>query len=236
MTRGERVLAVAERLVESEDPDSITSEQVRGWYADRGLDLSTRQVRYDLSDARELAAEALRSGQLPHWTTDVSGGDIRACIGQVIHDDHHASLPQIRAAVVGRFNRSITDSELKKIARRAYEVVVIGPRVEEAQKMLETLDGSTWRHHQARDWADPLSYRNPFGTDPEAVRSRVLVTASRIIRDLEGRQGYNASKARVVHSLLRLMLDTIEEDEAEAGASTTLTRIEQLRVQETPRP
>ena len=96
-TRTQRVQALADWLTEHPDRAAeLTGPTVEEMYTSRGVEVSGRQARRDLEDARSLAADHLRSPALPHWSEDVTGADIRATIKTVLRADPEPTIPQMR--------------------------------------------------------------------------------------------------------------------------------------------
>ena len=171
--RAQRVESMATYLVNRPgEADKLTSAKVGKVYAENGVEVSSRQIRRDIEDARRIAAARLRSPDVPHWSEDVSGAAIRATIETVLRSDSRPTIPQLRQAVTAEHGRAIGDGELRQLARAAYRHLFIDPAVTEARNTLREQPGYSWTTHQARSGADPLNYPNPFGPDPDAIRLR----------------------------------------------------------------
>ena len=208
-TRGQRVQALADWITEHPDRAAeLSGPIVEEMYTRWGVEVSVRQARRDLGDARSLAADPPRSPALPHWSEDVTGKAIRITIGRVLVADREPTIPQLRQAVAAAHGRAIGDGELRQIARSVYSRLYTDPLVAEAEEALRDLPGSSWSAHRARIHTDPLNYPNPFGPDPEATRLQSLVWCRRLLVQLTGRGGnIPRSNANTVLNTLRLMRD-----------------------------
>ena len=144
-TRTQRVQALADWLTEHPGRAAeLTGPIVEGMYTSRGVEVSGRQARRDLEDARSLAADHLRSAALPHWSEDVTGAAIRATIETVLRADHDPTIPQLRQAVTAEHGRAIGDGELRQIARRMYRHLYIDPAAAKAQQTLREQPSYEW--------------------------------------------------------------------------------------------
>ena len=167
-TRTQRVEAIATYMAtKPEEAEKLTGPTVEQLYKKYGIEVSGRQARRDIEDARRIAADRLRSPTLPHWSEDVTGAAIRATIETVLRSDRRPTIPQLRQAVTAAHGRAIGDGELRQIARRAYRRIYIDPAVAGAHNTLREQPGYSWAVHQARAGTDP-----PQLSEPVRSRSR----------------------------------------------------------------
>ena len=108
-TRTQRVQALADWLTEHPGRAAeLTGPTVEGMYTSRGVEVSGRQARRDLEDARSLAADHLRSPAPPAL---VRGRDRRRhpapTIATVLRADQQPMIPQLRQAVTAAHGRAI---------------------------------------------------------------------------------------------------------------------------------
>ncbi len=232
--RAQRIKSIVTHLVNRPgEADQLTRATVETMYAEHGVEVSSRQIRRDIEEARSLAADRLQSPALPHWSEDIAGFDLRSTIAEVLRSDKYATISQLRQAVAVAHGRAIGDGELKMIAREVYRRMYIDPRVAKAKKTLREEEGTSWMAHRARMNADPLNYANPFGADPEAIRLRTLAWCNQLLAQLTG-HGANRivpSNANAVLRTLRIMLDLADgPDDAEASdaGGVTVSRLDQV--------
>ena len=127
-TRTQRVESIVTYLVNRPgEADQLTGATVEKIYAKHGIEVSGRQIRRDIEDARRIAADRLRSPDVPHWSEDVTGAAIRATIETVLRADRQPTIPQMRQAVTAAHGRAIGDGELRQIARKAFRRLYIDP-------------------------------------------------------------------------------------------------------------
>ena len=70
--RAQRVESIVTYLVNRPgEAEKLTGATVEKMYAEHGVEVSSRQIRRDIEDARGIAADRLRSPALPHWSEDV---------------------------------------------------------------------------------------------------------------------------------------------------------------------
>ncbi|MCY4621330.1 MAG: hypothetical protein OXD34_05780 [bacterium] len=152
--------------VDSPDRTALTGTLVEKIYKSRGIEVSTRQARRDLEDARRDAAERLHTPDLPHWSEDVTGSALRATIEKVLRTDPQPTIPQLRRAVAAQHGRAIGDDELRQIARTVYTQLYIDPMIAKAKETLRDQPGSSSAAHQARRAADPPQLPDPVRPGP----------------------------------------------------------------------
>ena len=231
-TRAQRVESIVTYLVNRPgEAEKLTGATVEKIYAKHGVEVSSRQIRRDIEDARGIAADRLRSPALPHWSEDVTGTAIRATIETVLRSDHHPTIPQLRQAVAGAHGRAIGDGELNKIARRIYRRMYIDPRAAKAQQTLRERPNHQWEYHQARSEADPFNYFNPFGVDSDEIRLRALIWTNQLLDELRSRGKLKPSDHNTAIRALRLLRDLAEDldhDEPDGSGGVTVSRLDQV--------
>ena len=228
----ELVSALINRL---DRPEEMTGPRVDALYRARGIEVSERQVRRDIADARLIARRRMASpAPLPHWSEDISHLAMMETIAGVLRIDDEPTLPQLRQAVEREHGRSVTDAELVKIGRRVYEILFIAPKVADAKKALEEA-GPGWRTHQAKNYVDPLTYRNPFGIDPDAVRRLALKGTIRMMSDQRTHGKISKADARPFATGLRMLynladdLDTLgPAPDAAGGGGVIISRTDTI--------
>ena len=224
-TRAERIEGIA-RWLTDHPGETLTGPEVEEMYAGLGVEVSGRQARRDVEDARRLAAEQLRSPALPHWSEDVTGVQIRVTIARVLQTDPEPTIPQLRRAVTAAHGRAIEDGELKQLARSVYHKLFILPAVAEARKVMKEQPGSSWTNHRARFKADPLAHWNPFGVDPEMLRIRAVRGCLEMFWAMEGLdRRMSRQDAAVLLRASRLMMELADGE----GGGVTVSRLEQIR-------
>ena len=231
-TRAQRVESIVTYLVNRPgEAEKLTGATVEKIYAKHGVEVSSRQIRRDIEDARRIAADRLRSPDVPHWSEDVTGAAIRITIGRVLLADREPTIPQLRQAVAAEHGRAIGDGELRQIARRVYRRMYIDPRVDEAQQTLRERPNHQWEYHQARSEADPLNYYNPFGVDSDEMRLRALVLTNQLLGGLRRRGILKPSDHNTALRALRLWLDLANDmggDEPDGSGGVTVSRLDQV--------
>ena len=213
------------------EADTLTSAKVREVYAENGVEVSSRQIRRDIEDARRIAADRLRSPDVPHWSEDVTGAAIRATIETVLRSDRRPTIPQLRQAVTAEHGRAIGDGELRQLAREAYRRLFIDPAVTEAKQTLREAPGTSWASHEARRGTEPLNYANPFGVDPDEIRLRALMWTNQLLDSLSSggkvfHRDQNASLRAL--RLLRDLAADMDGDEPDGGGGVTVSRLDQI--------
>ena len=231
-SRTQRVKALADYISNNPDRTDLTGTLVEKIYESRGIEVSTRQARRDLEDARRDATERLHAPDLPHWSEDVTGSALRTTIEKVLRTDPQPTIPQLRRAVAAQHGRAIGDDELQQIARTVYTQLYIDPMIAKAEETLRDQPGSSWATHQARRDADPLNYPTPFGPDPNMIRHTALTWCNALLRQLSTPKVNRADLNTVIRTL-RLMRDLADDldhpTDQNTADSVTVSRLDQIR-------
>ena len=242
-TRPKRVQALADWLERNPgDHDQLTGPNVAKLYTQHGVDVSVRQARRDISDARRVAGLMMEGpGPLPPWTEDLSAADVRRTIRRVLAEDAAPSLQELRRALAEDHGRSATNAELNEFARRVYASLYIQPLVEAAQKTLSSDKNyeDTWRNHDARLKNLDFLHENPFGPDPHSLRLYLIRTTVTLIRDITAQKSTLPRHHLTLMAALRFLRELGDDvtasyaaldDPDDGPGGVTVSRLDQIHV------
>lgn len=232
-TRQDRVNALASNLLDS-GKAPVTGGDVVDFYQRQGIQVSERQARRDLEEARRrVSLQPLKPG-LPDWreAPAVPERDIRTVISDELEDDPYVGVAALVGAVARKHGRSIRERDIVPIARKVYRQLFIMPKVNKARERAETMDPHAFLKSDILHAVDPLVYPNPFGLDANEIRLKGYRNLARVSARLHSsRATLNRADLKVFLAANKQMLQLADTIDAQAGDDLPAVTVERTQTE-----